>query len=50
MIMGVSGGALIPPAMGAMTDLIGSQIGSLIVLTFTLLYLSFCALWLKDKK
>ena len=50
LIMGVSGGALIPPAMGAMTDLIGSQIGSLIVLTCTLLYLSFCALWLKDKR
>lgn len=50
MIMGVFGGAVIPPAMGVMTDLIGNQCGSLIILTLTLVYLTGCALWLKVRK
>lgn len=50
MIMGVFGGAVIPPAMGVMTDLIGNQCGSLIILTLTLVYLTGCALWLKPSK
>ncbi|MBO5187768.1 MAG: MFS transporter [Alistipes sp.] len=50
MIMGVFGGAVIPPAMGIMTDLIGNQAGSLIVLTGTIVYLTGCALWLKGAK
>ena len=50
MIMGVFGGAVIPPAMGVMTDLLGNQCGSLIVLTLTVIYLCGCALWLKGAK
>lgn len=44
MIMGVCGGAVIPPAMGAMADAAGSQIGSLAVIGGCMLYLVVCAL------
>lgn len=50
MIMGVFGGAVIPPAMGVMTDLVGSQAGSLIILTITIVYLTGCAFWMKTEK
>lgn len=43
MIMGISGGAVIPPLMGLMTDIIGSQAGSLSVITMCLVYLGYCA-------
>ena len=43
MIMGVSGGAVIPPLMGIMTQAIGSQVGSIIVLGICAAYLVFCA-------
>lgn len=43
MIMGVCGGAAIPPAMGALTDVMGSQAGSLIAIGVCLVYLTFCA-------
>lgn len=47
MIMGVSGGAVIPPVMGLLTDLIGNQTGSVIVIAVCMAYLSFCSFWLK---
>lgn len=47
MITGVCGGALVPPLMGASTDLMGSQIGSLGVITVCMLYLAACSLLLK---
>ena len=50
MIMGVSGGAVIPPLMGILTDTIGNQNGSLIVIAACLLYLLFCSFWLKVQK
>ena len=50
MITGVAGGAVIPPLMGLMTDLIGSQAGSLIVISVCALYLFFCAFTLKPSK
>ncbi|MBO8445788.1 MAG: MFS transporter [Bacteroidetes bacterium] len=47
MIMGVSGGAVIPPVMGLLTDLIGNQTGSVIVIAVCIAYLTFCSFWLK---
>ena len=43
MITGVCGGAVIPPLMGAATQWIGNQAGSLAVISLCLLYLVFCA-------
>lgn len=43
MIMGVCGGAVIPPLMGAMADATGSQVGSLAVIGCSMLYLAVCA-------
>lgn len=50
MITGVFGGALIPPLMGYAADTIGSQQGSLIIITASMLYLATCALIVKNKK
>ncbi|MDE5656474.1 MAG: MFS transporter, partial [Muribaculaceae bacterium] len=47
MIMGVFGGAVIPPAMGLCADAIGNQCGSLIIITISMLYLGVCAFRLK---
>jgi fucose permease len=49
MITGVSGGALIPLIMGICTDLIGSQSGSLLVISACACYLLFCSFSLKNK-
>lgn len=43
MIMGVFGGAVIPPVMGALTDAIGNQTGSIAVIAACMVYLTFCA-------
>ena len=50
LITGVSGGAVIPPLMGVLADLTGSQSGSLIVIGLCVLYLVWCALALGRKK
>ena len=50
LITGVSGGAVIPPLMGVLADLTGSQSGSLIVIRLCVLYLVWCALALGRKK
>ena len=50
LITGVSGGAVIPPLMGVLADLTGSQSGSLIVIDLCVLYLVWCALALGRKK
>ena len=42
MIMGVAGGALIPPIMGVVSDKMG-QSGGLVILFIALVYLLFCA-------
>ena len=47
MITGVCGGAVIPPLMGFTTDLLGSQTGSLLVISACMLYLAGCALALR---
>lgn len=50
MIMGVFGGAVIPPVMGLLADATGSQTGSLIALSVCLVYLCYCAFAAKVKK
>ncbi|MDD4922105.1 MAG: MFS transporter [Bacteroidales bacterium] len=50
MITGVFGGAVVPPLMGFATETIGSQAGSLIVITACLCYLTYCAFGLKTAK
>jgi len=50
MIMGVFGGAVIPPVMGALTDAIGNQTGSVIVIAACMAYLTFCAFRIKAVK
>lgn len=47
MITGVCGGAIAPPLMGFLSQSLGSQIGSLIVLALCGAYLLFCAFSLK---
>ncbi len=49
MITGVCGGAIIPPLMGLLTETVGSQVGSLIILTVCAVYLTFCAYSIKSK-
>lgn len=47
MIMGVFGGAVIPPLMGVMTDTLHGQAGSLIVISVCIVYLLCCAFRLR---
>ena len=48
MITGVSGGAVIPPLMGSMTDMMGSQVGSIIIIGVCMLYLLWCSFRLSE--
>lgn len=50
MITGVFGGAVIPPLMGIATDMIGSQAGSLIVISLSIGYLIYCSYGVKVSK
>lgn len=50
MITGVFGGAVIPPLMTLAADKMNSQAGALIVLTFTVFYLIYCAFGIKTDK
>lgn len=43
MITGVCGGAVIPPLMGVASDIVGTQAGSLAIITLCLFYLVFCS-------
>lgn len=49
MITGVCGGAAIPPAMGVLTDAVGSQAGSIAVIAACMVYLTCCAFCLKHE-
>lgn len=49
MITGVCGGAAIPPAMGVLTDAVGSQAGSIAVIVACMVYLTCCAFCLKHE-
>ena len=49
MIVGVFGGAVIPPAMGVLADAVGNQCGSLIVIAICAAYLVFCSLYIKKE-
>jgi Fucose permease len=50
LITGVFGGAVIPPLMGFVTDAIGSQAGSLIVILLSISYLLYCSFGVKSKR
>lgn len=50
MITGVCGGAIIPPLMGFAADSVGSQVGSLIVLSVCVLYLLSCSFLVKTSE
>ena len=43
MIMGVCGGAVIPPLMGVAADMIGTQAGSLSIILLCVIYLGVSA-------
>jgi fucose permease len=49
MITGVFGGAVIPFFMGLLSDTLGSQVGSVIVILISALYLFFLAFSVKEK-
>lgn len=49
MIMGVCGGAVIPPLMGVLADATGSQSGSIMVIAASLCYLTVSSFVLKKK-
>lgn len=49
MIMGVCGGAVIPPLMGVLTDVMGHQGGSVIVIALCLCYLTAASFILKRR-
>lgn len=49
MIMGVCGGAVIPPLMGALTDVMGSQAGSVTVIAACICYLAVSSFILRKK-
>jgi len=48
MIMGVSGGAIVPPVMGFLSTSIGSQVGSLLTILVCVLYLLLCSFLVKS--
>lgn len=50
MITGVFGGAVVPPLMGVMSDAMGSQAGSLVVLMLFALYLLGCGAAIRTDK
>ena len=49
MVTGIVGGAIITPLMGWLTDLLGSQMGSLIAISVCLLYLLLFSVMVKTK-
>jgi len=50
MITGVFGGAIIPFFMGLLSDAFNSQVGSVIVILISALYLLYCAFVLNTKR
>lgn len=50
MVTGIFGGAVVPPLMGCLTDLLGSQAGSLLVILGCLAYLLYCSFGIKAAK
>ncbi len=50
LLTGITGGAVIPPLMGLMSDALGNQTGSLIVIGICILYLLGCSVRLKLRK
>jgi FHS family L-fucose permease-like MFS transporter len=50
MITGVFGGAVIPFIMGLTSDVLGSQVGSVLIILLSAVYLLFCSFAIKVKK
>jgi len=50
MITGVFGGAVIPFIMGLTSDVMGSQVGSVLIILLSAIYLLFCAFVVNTKK
>ena len=50
MVTGICGGAIIPPAMGILSDAVGSQTGSVLVISICILYLVIFSLTAKTTK
>ena len=50
MVTGICGGAIIPPAMGILSDATGSQVGSVLVISICILYLVTFSLTAKTTK
>ena len=50
MITGVFGGAVIPFIMGLTSDLLGSQVGSVLIILLSAVYLLFCSFAIQVKK
>ena len=50
MITGVFGGAVIPFIMGLTSDVIGSQVGSVLIILLSAVYLLFCSFAIKVRK
>ncbi|MDR0711028.1 MAG: MFS transporter [Prevotellaceae bacterium] len=50
MVMGVSGGAIIPPIMGFLTNVLGSQSGSMLTILACMAYLLVCSLVVRGRK
>lgn len=50
MITGVFGGAVIPFIMGLTSDAMGSQVGSVLIILLSAIYLLFCAFVVKPKE
>ena len=50
MVTGICGGAILPPAMGILSDATGSQVGSVLVISICILYLVTFSLTAKTTK
>ena len=50
MMMGVSGGAVFPVLMGILSDLMGGQVGAVMVLTICAFYLAYLVTMFKTYK
>lgn len=49
MIMGICGGAVVPPIMGATSDIAGSQSGAVVIMIFCAVYLLYMITKIKDR-
>ncbi|MBQ6925262.1 MAG: MFS transporter, partial [Kiritimatiellae bacterium] len=50
MIMGLIGGTVFPLLMGVLSDAMGSQVGSILVISVGVAYLVYLMVWFQRKK